>query len=135
MKKINDAIYTLFTTKTGGVYPALHINLGGRLYGMNAPQKATWPYGIFFPVSDVPDYLFDKTLTTSRVQFSLFSSDESSSNIETLYDNLTTLYDWCKLTLTSVTFLYMKRLNSTLLRDPNDMYWMYHIDYELMTDI
>ena len=117
----------------------LYTALGGRLYKQRAPDGTAYPYAVFFLVSDVADPVFAKGGEDALVQFSLFSSNSSSSEIEDAYTYLKALYDDCALTITGNVLVWMKRENATLTIEDHTTptgtmeVWHYAIDYRVLT--
>jgi len=129
MKVVFTAIYTLFSATPPTT--ALNTALGGRFYPYEAPESATYPYCVYSMVSDIPDYAFGgkKDVSTFRVQFSLYSQKSSAVEVLNAYENLKTLFDGCKLSVTGYTFLSCIRENSVLYRHPETNIWQHNTDY------
>lgn len=96
---------------------SLYTDIGGRMYKGEAPQRATFPYVVFFVVSDVPEYPSSHTIEEVLVQFSIYSITSSSTEIEDALTDLRTLYDNCSLSITSNTLIHFTRGNLTCMRD------------------
>ena len=111
MQALSTAIYG----KLAG--SALDTDIGGRLFKAEAPQDSQLPYGVFFIVSNVPEYPGGKTIEQVLLQFSLFSSASGSTEIETMLTHLRSLYDDVVLTITGYTSIYFIRGNLTTMRD------------------
>ena len=131
MKELYKGIYKIFDAAPT---TALHTALGGRLYPHEAPESATYPFGIYALVTDMPAYVFGGNYDTSifTVQFSLYSQKSSATEVLNAYENLKTLYDGCTLTVTGYSFLSCIRENSIFYRHPEDNVWVHHTDYEIM---
>ena len=128
MKQLFTGIINKFTTGT----PTIYTNLGGRLRLHEAKQGETLPYGVFFLIGTSPDYYFgEQRLFSNIIQFSLFTNDRSSENICDYYDNLTSLFDECTLTITDYNFLRMERTWDYLLRDAPEGVWQSSIQYRI----
>lgn len=95
----------------------LYADIGGRLFKGEAPEGTEFPYVIFFVVSDIPEYPGGKTIEQFLIQFSLFSSASSSTEIEDMLTHLRTLYDDVVLMITGNTEIYFIRENMTSMRD------------------
>lgn len=128
MKVLFAGIYTFFSAAPA---TALNTALGGRFYPHEAPQGATFPYCVYRLISDVPEYAFggSKNISMFRMQFSLYSEKSSSTEVLDLYENLKTLFDGCRLTVTGYTFLSCIRELSILYRFPDTNIWEHHTDY------
>jgi hypothetical protein len=136
VKNLTTAIMTKYTGS------ALATALTGGLYKAQAPQATAYPFGVYFVVSDVPDDVFQRTGEDVLLQFSLFSSSPSSSEIEDLYTALIALFDDCSLTITGTNLVWMKRENTTgaSIEDhttptgTQDV-WALHVDYRITTQV
>jgi len=105
MNNLISAIYTKITTGPSSLYN----DVGGRVYLDQAPDDAQFPYVVFLIVVDTPDNVFGKLGEEVAIQFSLFSSSSSVTEISTMYTDLKTLFDDVKLTVTSSTMFIMQR--------------------------
>lgn len=122
MTPLFQAVFTRFNSTEGA---ALKTALGGRLYNTGAPQGATFPLATVSLVSNTTDQLVEKCL----VQFSVFSSASSMSEVGTIYALLTALFDNCDLAnLGTPDNLGMERSFSQLFHEDN--VWHYVIEYE-----
>lgn len=105
--------------------------LTGGLYLQQAPQNTAFPYGIYFLVANVPEWTFTENVETAVIQFSLFDYDEDNPLSATIicdaYTKLQACYDWCTLTISNYTSIYMKRELGRLLR--TEGVWQYSVDY------
>jgi len=132
VKNLSTAIFS----KISG--SAFYTSIGGRLYKHRAPQNPTWPYAVYFIISDVPRDTFTDSLEEVLVQFSIFSQTSGSTEIEDIVTNLKTLYDDCTLSITGNTHLLMVRENSSLTSGEADVttgsgeYWQADLDYTVM---
>jgi len=105
---MNNLITSLMTKITTGP-SSLYNDVGGRVYLDQAPDDAVFPYVVFLIVVDTPDNVFGKLGEEVALQFSLFSSSSSVTEISTMYADLKALFDDVKLTVTSNTMFIMKR--------------------------
>lgn len=133
MKALSTAIYSKAAAST-----SFWTAIGARFYKGNAPAGAVYPYVVYKMVYDNAANTFAESLEDCLFQFSIFSSDNSSSQVEDLFTALKTVYDKCSLTVTGNTFLHMLRQQSTLFEDelpnPNGTGWVWHyaVDYNVM---
>jgi hypothetical protein len=103
-----------------------------------APEGTDYPYIVFFPVTDVQVDTFKDKLDDVLIQFSLFSSSSSTTEIEGMYEDLKTLYDDCSLTITNATLCLMHRMNMQPMTEehttPDGMaeIWHYAVDYSIV---
>lgn len=111
MINLTTAIYSKFSGS------ALSTDVGGRMFKLEAPQDTEMPYVVFFVVSNVPQYPGGKTIEEFMIQFSLFSSASSSTEVEDILTHLRSLYDDVVLTITGNTSIYFIRGNFTAMRD------------------
>jgi hypothetical protein len=111
MKNLTTAIYLKFTGS------ALDTLINGNLFKSEAPENTDMPYVVYFVVSDIPEYPGGKTIEKFDIQFSIFSSASSSSEVEDILTTLRALYDDCVLTITGNTPIYFIRENFTAMRD------------------
>ena len=102
MNNVRKAIYNKYTASalTYGFY-----------YG-KAPQESTFPYIVFFDVSNVNDVDFSEEREDLMVQFNIFSENNSPTESETMLTGLRTLFDDCSITVTGWSHLYMQRGNT-----------------------
>lgn len=129
MKEIAQSLYSKFIT----IPNTLNASIGGRMYHTQAPQNAVFPYVVFSFVSQVPEYTFDTSFEDVRIQFSIFSLEQSVQEIETIKEALHTLYDWCSLSVTGYAHIYMRRFASRLVRDDRPS-WNYSVDYKVFVE-
>jgi len=96
-------------------------------YFTEAPQDAVMPYVVYNLVSNVPDWTYTEDMENSLLQFSIFDDHSSSTTINDIYTKLTALFNWCSLSVTGYSHIYMKREFNILTRE-NDI-WQYVIQY------
>lgn len=113
----------------------LSADIGGRLFKGRADDDAPFPYAVYMIVSDAPDDVFGKKGESVLIQFSLFSAQEGSTEIEDMYTHLKALYDDCAMNITAGVLLWFKRENAALgVEDYTttaglQKVWAYHVDY------
>lgn len=129
MQVLFNSIYSKFTGSTGT--GTLFEDLGGRLHFAEAPQGQTYPYGVYHLISSVPSWTFDADMESYLIQFNLFDDDSSSTDINTAFASLTDLYDWCDLSTSGYSHIYMKREFSNLTHESESKVWNYMIQYRL----
>ena len=102
MNSVRTAIYDKYTASalTYGFY-----------YG-KAPQESSFPYIVFFDVSNMNDVDFGEEREDLLVQFNIFSQNNSPTESETILTNVRSLFDDCSLTVTDWRHLYMQRGNT-----------------------
>jgi hypothetical protein len=134
-----NALLTALMTKTSG--SALSTDVGGRIYLDRAPAGVSFPYVVFFIVSNVPEKTFSEVYENVIVQFSLFSSSQSAIEITYMHSHLKALFDECSMTISGSTLVWMKRTNLvTMVEDmdtPTGMAGVKHwaVDFEIKTSL
>ena len=74
MNALYKAIYNKFNASTGhGAYTSV----SGRFYLNVAPQATTFPYVVYFEVTDVDDLYFTEELQEYLIQFNIFSQNKT----------------------------------------------------------
>lgn len=104
-----DALLAAIYGKISG--SALSADVGGRVYLDEAPAGCEFPYVVFFIVSGVPDNVFTKYGESVLIQISLFSASAGATEITTMFNHLTALYDDAQLTVTGYNMIVMERQN------------------------
>lgn len=95
-----ENLLTSLATKISG--SALYNDVGGRIWLDKVPddeQPVTYPYVIYFDVTDNPDNVFVKTGENYLFQFSLFSASSGLTEITTMLKDLKALFDDCDMTI------------------------------------
>ena len=106
---------TIMTTISGSL---LSTDIGGRLFEDEAPEDgAEYPYAIYFVVVSNPDDNFTHIIEGSLIQFSLFSTSKSSSEIKTMETHLNALFHKKMLTVAGQTMVWMERKNKITMVD------------------
>lgn len=132
MLNLTTAIYG----KLSGSALADHVST--RMYKGRAPEEAAYPYIVYLTISDVPNLTFSEDFEDIVIQFSLFSSTSSSTEVENMYTDLKTLYDECTMTITGETLVWMVRQNTSLMVEDHTtragliQVWHYAVDYYMM---
>ena len=130
MQVLFESIYQKFTDSTGA--GSLYADLGGRMHFTEAPQGQTYPYGVYFEISDVPSWTFDSDMESYLIQFNLFDNSTSgSAKINTASKALTDLYDWTDLSTSGYSHVYMKREFSNLIRESESKVWNFMVQYRI----
>jgi hypothetical protein len=98
-----------------------------------AVQDAVFPYVVYNIISDVPEYNFTESFEDIRLQFDLLSKSTSSAEIEDMYSNLKSVFDWCNFTITGNTIVHMRRDLARLTNETDYGIFVYNVDYKLYT--
>lgn len=106
MNSLFTAIYNRFATTTGSTF---YNDVSGRMYHNVAPQAATFPYCVYFSVSDIDDLDFSDEHEDFLIQFNIFSQNNSALEAGTLLESLKTMFDNCSLTVTGWRHLQFQR--------------------------
>ena len=123
--ELKTAIFSKLTT--AGTW---NTNIGGRVYYLQAIQNALMPCCVFSFYADNHSWDSGSEFEEIYIQFSIFDSNSSSSNISTLESNLIDLLDNVTLTLTNFTQIGFKRLSKRYLIDENGI-WQTIIEYRI----
>ena len=131
MDDLTNALYAHFSELIGGVHNSFYLAVGGRLYDTQASETAAFPYSVYTVIDDVPIWSFTTFFEDTRIQFDIFSDNNSAVEIDGIYTKLKSLFDWCQLEIANNTFLYMRRELVRRFREaePQASYWHYIIDY------
>jgi len=129
MKQLSKAIITKYKASTGA--GTLYAGLTGGLWNSQAPQNTSYPYAVFYLISDVPSHTMQGTFTyytyeDCLVQFSIYDDDTAQDTVEDIYDKLTDLFDEATLTLVNFTreFDHLEKI-----RGESGSYWQYVVQY------
>ena len=138
MKEFFTALMTKFSALVGGVHNAFYTDIGGRLFNTEAPPGTVMPYVIMKQISGLPRYTFTEELTEIVLQFSIFSSNPSSTEVLNIMADLKSLFDDCvSLSITGQTVTKFLRDIEGLDRedvqtvDGIKRCWHYHVDYHI----
>lgn len=125
MKALFDAI---MTKSTGSTFITA---CTGGLHREYAPQKKVMPYAVMHLVTGYPKDTFKEYIEYYKVQFNIYSDAAAATTIDDIASKLMTLYDWCTLTITGYTHIYMRRVLQTCFWDGDNQNWQYTIHYEI----
>lgn len=136
MKNLTTAIYG----KLSG--SSLEGSIGTRMYKGRAPESAVYPYVVFQIISNSPDNVFGGYYEETLIQFSLYSSNSSSTEVEDMYTYLKALYEEQDMTITSETLIWMRREYAHLMVEDHTVrnegtirVWHYAITYRITTKV
>ena len=106
MNSLFAAIYNQFSASTT---TGFYNDISGRMYHNVVPQGATFPYCVYFSVSDVDELNFTDEHEDFLIQFNIFSLNNSATEAGTLLESLKTMFDNCNLTVTDWRHLKFQR--------------------------
>ena len=106
--------------------------LSGGLYHLEAKQEVTFPYGVFYLVSDVPNWTFTSNMEEVVIHFNLFSKANSVTEIGDLFTKLKACFDWITLSIDNYTSIFFKRELSELMK--LDGVFQYAVSYRIMLE-
>lgn len=133
MNAFYTALYNHFSSTTDSGF---YNDISGRLYYGHAPQEATFPYCVYFPVVDVHDEDFTDDREEFTIQFDIFSQNNSATEAGNLLESLKTMFDNCSLTVTDWRHIYFQRetilSNNSVDRDPK--IHGYTVQYEALIE-
>ena len=133
MNALFKGIWNRFATTTGAGF---YNDISGRMYHNKAPQGATFPYCVYFSVSDVDDLDFTEEHEDFLIQFNIFSQNNSAVEAGDLLETLKTMFDNCSLTVTDWRHLQFQRSltlpNNDFLQDPP--IHGYSVEYEVLLE-
>jgi len=133
MNSLFTALYNHFSATTGSGF---YNDVSGRMYLNIAPQEATFPYCVYFSVSDVDDLDFSDEHEDFLIQFNIFSQNNSASEAGDLLESLKTMFDDASLTVTGWRHLEFQRSSVT----PNNDFGQvppiqgYSVDYDVLLE-
>lgn len=135
---MNNLLTAIATQISGST---LFNDVGGRVYLDEYPpdeQPATYPYVVYFVVSDVPDNVFAKDGENILIQFSLFSASTGAMEITTMYADLKALFDDCNMSIASNDLIWCRRedlttmVDETIVKDATQIIKHWAVDYEII---
>ena len=133
MNSLNAGIWNHFSATTGSGF---YSDLSGRMHLNHAPQGETFPYCVYFSVSDINDLDFSEEHEDFSIQFNIFSQNNSAIEAGNLLESLKTMFDNCSLTVTGWRHLQFQR-NFTI---PNNDFSQvppvhgYSVEYDVLLE-
>lgn len=133
MNSLLKGIWDHFSATTGSGF---YNDVSGRMYHILAPQQATFPYCVYFSVSDVDDLDFTDEHEDFLIQFNIFSQNNSALEAGTLLESLKTMFDNCSLTVTGWRHLQFQRDQVTPNNDTEQVppIMGYSVDYNVLLE-
>jgi len=121
---------------------SLYTDVAGRLFKGRAPDGTSYPYVVYFVVTDMPDRVFDGLYEDVIIQFSLFSTASVTTEVEDMFTHLKTLYDEKSFSITGSTLIWMQRGNTsfsvedhTTTKAGTQQVFAYHCDFNVKTNL
>lgn len=102
-----------------------------KLYLDSAPQKASMPYIVYLLVTGIPEYTMNTQMEDDRIQFSVFSSKNSSQEVQTIAEAIMAVFDDVVLTITGYDPVLFERAEQVLTKTPEEA-WQHNIEYHLL---
>lgn len=127
MKTLLQALYTLFNADTN-----FKTAVGSQFYPGSADQEsASYPYAVYYLITDTSDWTFAEDIEVFTVQISVFDNSNSPGTILDIYEYLKALFDDATLTISGYDLIRMHRENMQLIRDDQFGTWHLVVDYEI----
>ena len=133
MNSLFESIYNHFSATTGSGF---YNDVSGRMFHNIAPQQSTFPYCVYFSVTDYDELDFSDEHEDFLIQFNIFSKSNSALEAGNLLESCKTMFDNCNLNVTDWRLLQFKR-NSVL---PNNDFRQvpsvqgYSVDYDVLLE-
>ncbi len=127
MTDIFEGIYSLWSNDA-----TLKADLP-RLYAVQAPDRAAYPYGVFFIITSSPDFTFTRSYEHLIVQFSIYDDmDAGIVALNSIHDKMCNVYDMGRITDDNSIRYKMIRRRDSILPDPDGACYQLTMDYEIM---
>ena len=133
MNSLFTAIWDRFSTTTASGF---YNDVSGRMYLNHAPQAATFPYCVYFSVTDIDELDFGEEREEFLLQFDIFRENNSATEAGNLLESLKTMFDDCSLTVTDWRHLQFQR---GLIMTKNDFAQVppihgYSVEYDVLLE-
>jgi len=102
-----------------------------KLYFESAPQKASMPYVVYLLVTGIPEFTMNTRMEDDRIQFSIFSSKNSSEEAQDIFEKLIAVFDDVVLTITGYSPVLFERAERVPTKTPEEA-WQYNVEYHLL---
>jgi len=128
----------LMTYFNAAPHNSFYTDIGGRLYNTYAPEGTTLPYAVFQHISSRPDDTFTEKLDDILIQFTIFPTSASSSEIHTAMDDLKALFDKCTFSVTGSSIVEFRRGGEGLTSEEFETVdglqrgWSYYVEYNVL---
>jgi len=134
---MNEVLTAIYNRVVAEPHNNFYNAISGRYYSYEAPQNSTFPYAVAHTLPETyADWTFqaDQQFDEILIQFDLYSDTRSASEVGTVYNHLKALFDWCSLTISGYTHLFMKREFAVRERLPEEGVWRYTVQYRVMVE-
>jgi len=91
MNSLFTAIWDRFSSTTASGF---YNDLSGRMYLNHAPQETTFPFCVYFVVSDFDELDFAEEREDFAMQFNVFSENNSATEAGNLLESLKAMFDY-----------------------------------------
>jgi len=106
MNSLFKGIWDHFSATTGSGF---YNDIGGRMYLNIAPQESSFPYAVYFSVTDDNDPDFTDDHEDIEIQFNIFTQNNSALEAGQLLESLKTMFDFCALDVAGWSHLNFQR--------------------------
>jgi hypothetical protein len=129
----------LMTYFNAAPHNAFYTDIGGRLYDSYDQGKSTTPCAVYQQISARQADTFTETMDEILLQFTIFSTNSSSSEIRTAMVDLKALFDNCTFAVTGATIVEFTRLGEGSLIPESrttveglQREWSYDVEYNIL---
>jgi len=131
LSAVFTAIYNKFNTGN-----SFDLAVGNRFYPYKVPnniaKNMTYPYSVYWEVTDAPEYTFNTEMNNMLLQIDIFDNSSSSLTLLDAQQKLWTLFDDTTLTITGYNHLLMERNNHRLLLEEEPRVWHSMTEYNIL---
>jgi len=135
MKNLATAIYSRATS--GATLMGL---VGSRFYEDEAVEGTQYPYIVYSIIDSPKDRTFTEIFRNTTVQFSIYSTSKSTTEVKDIYAELSSRFDECDLTITGSRLLWFREQNvlfttEELATHSGTIVRGCHVDFEVRTSL
>jgi len=102
-----------------------------KLYFESAPQGTPMPYVVYLLVTGIPEYTMNTQMEDDRLQFSIFSSKNSSEEVQDIFEKLIAVFDDVVLVIPGYDPVLFERAERVPTKTPEEA-WQYNVEYHLL---
>ena len=102
-----------------------------KLFFESAPQKALMPYVVYLQVTNSPEYTMNTLMEDTRIQFSAFSSKNSSKEVQDIFEKIIAVFDDVVLVIPGYDPVLFERVVDVPTKTPEEA-WQYNVEYRLL---